>query len=63
MKIEVGENCIRCSLCVEVAPELFEMDEANDVIRVKVDEVPPGLEEKARLAAESCAVQEIKLVS
>jgi ferredoxin len=62
MKIVVGENCIRCSLCAELAPELFELDEANDVIRVKVDEVPPELEEKAKLAAESCAVQVVELI-
>ena len=60
MKAIVDQDaCIGCGLCPETCPEVFEMPE--DKALVKVDTVPPGAEDKAREAAESCPVDAITI--
>ena len=54
--VEIIEGCIACGLCVEICPEVFEMDDLATVI--------PGVnysdyEEKVIEAAESCPVEVI----
>lgn len=60
MKVKVDENlCTGCGLCVDICPEVFEMGETVSV--VKVDIVPPKLEDKVREAAENCPVDAISI--
>ena len=59
MKARITEDCTSCGVCVETCPEVFE--EGDDVTRVKVDQVPAGLEDKVREAAEGCPVEAIIL--
>jgi ferredoxin len=54
MRASVDEaNCSGCAVCVDVAPEVFEMDE-NDIAKVIVDPVPADLEDAAREGADGC---------
>jgi ferredoxin len=46
-------------LCQTLYPELFELDFDNDVMRVKMDELPDHLEEAAKNAIKDCAVAAI----
>ncbi len=54
MKIE--DYCMRCGVCIETCPEVFEMDEESEVMQVKMEEIPPELEKKALEAVENCGV-------
>lgn len=53
------ETCIGCGLCAEDCPDVFEMN--DDKARVKVDEVPEGIAEACREAAENCPVEAIEI--
>lgn len=61
MRINIEDFCIRCGICVTLYPELYEMDFDEDVIRIKVDEVPTALAEKAKESIKDCAVTAIHL--
>lgn len=55
MKICVEEEkCQGHNRCFVVAPELFELDDYGYAHAVNDGEVPPELEEKARLAIQNC---------
>jgi len=52
------ELCIGCEACVEICPEVFEMQ--SDVAVAKIeDDIPDDLEDTCREAAESCPVEAI----
>ncbi len=53
------ETCIGCGLCAETCPEVFEMD--DDKARVKVDDVPAGVADSCKEAAENCPVEAIQI--
>ena len=53
------ETCIGCGLCAETCPEVFEMD--DDKARTKVDEIPSGVMDSCREAAENCPVEAITI--
>lgn len=53
------ETCIGCGLCAETCPEVFEMN--DDKARVKSDEVPAGVVESCKEAAENCPVEAIQI--
>jgi ferredoxin len=54
MKIRVDpDKCQGHARCFALAPELFEVDDYGQAT-VIVDEVPPGLEDKAELAIANC---------
>lgn len=54
MKVTIEKDlCTGCEVCVDACPEVFELDE-NDQAYVKVDSVPPELEDACRDAAEQC---------
>lgn len=56
-KIEIIEGCIACGLCVDICPEVFEMDDLATVIEgVNYSDY----EESIKEAAESCPVEVIK---
>ena len=55
MKVRVEtEKCQGHNRCFVVAPELFELDDYGYAHELNDGEVPPGLEEKARLAVQNC---------
>jgi len=59
MRVRIEQGlCSACETCVEACPEVFELDE-NDQAQVKVDPVPPELEEACRQAAEQCPSEAI----
>jgi len=56
-KVEIIEGCIACGLCVEICPEVFEMEDLATVIPgVNYSDYEPQVKE----AAESCPVEVIK---
>ena len=57
MKVEITEECISCERCVEVCPEVFEM--GAELAEVKLEEVPPDLENSVRQSADECPVEAI----
>lgn len=61
MKAEVDASaCTGCSVCCDLAPEVFELSDDNVSI-VKTPVVPGDLEDKVREAADSCPVTCIHL--
>jgi len=58
MKVRVDEEvCVGDETCVEICPEIFEMQ--GDVAVTKMEEVPEVLEGACKEAAESCPVEAI----
>ncbi len=58
MKARVDRDlCVGDQTCVEICPEVFEMD--DDVAVVKLNEIPDDLVDACREAAESCPVDAI----
>ncbi len=58
MKVKVDrDSCAGCELCIDVCPEVFEMD--DDLARAKVEEVPAEYEDAVKEAAEDCPVEAI----
>jgi len=61
MKLKIQDYCIRCGLCVDLYPELFELNYADDVLEVKYDEIPEHLQDQAKAAMADCAIAAIHL--
>ena len=60
MKVRVDkEVCVGDETCVEICPEIFEME--GDVAIAKMEEVPEELEGACKEAAESCPVEAIQI--
>jgi ferredoxin len=58
MKVKVDEEtCVGCGACVDICPEVFEMDE--DVAVTKIEDVPADLQDSCNEAAEACPVEAI----
>ena len=63
MKIRVDpEKCQGHARCYGLAPEIFDVDDYGQA-SVLLDEVPPELEEKARLAVANCPEYAIEIIS
>ena len=60
MKLSIEDFCIRCGICIDICPELYEMDYKKDEIHIKVDEVPEALMDKAKESIRDCAVTAIQ---
>ena len=58
MKVSIDETCIGCGVCVEICPQIFEMEED----KAKVIK-PDGCEEAGccQEAAESCPTESIHI--
>ena len=54
------DTCIGCAMCVEICPEVFELD-GEEIAIVKIDPVPSEAEDTARQSAEECPVEAIVL--
>ncbi|MFA5858550.1 MAG: ferredoxin [Elusimicrobiota bacterium] len=60
MKVSVDkETCTGCGLCVDTAPEVFELE--DNVAVAKSDRVPDGQEDAVKQAAGDCPVEAIKV--
>lgn len=61
MKASIDRSgCIGCGLCPSICPEVFQMAD-DGLAETKVDEVPTGIEDTAREAAENCPVSVISV--
>ncbi len=59
MEVRVDESlCSGCEVCVDTAPDVFEMND-DDVVEVKVNPVPADSEEACTEAVESCPSEAI----
>jgi len=62
MKVKVDqEKCQGHNRCFVVAAEIFELDDYGYAHEVGDGTVPPGLEEKARLAVANCPERAISI--
>jgi ferredoxin len=62
MKVKVDqEKCQGHNRCFVVAPDLFELDDYGYAHEVGDGTVPPGMEEKARLAVVNCPENAINI--
>jgi len=58
MRAYIDEDaCIGCGACVDICPDVFEMD--GDVAVVKTAEILEELEAKAEEAADNCPTEAI----
>jgi ferredoxin len=55
-------RCCGYGLCVQLCPEVFKAD-ANGLVYLDSDIVPPGLEEEATEAAASCPAEALRVVA
>jgi len=63
MRVAVNsELCQGHNRCYALAPELFDVDEYGNAIVLGDGEVPPQLEDKARLAFGNCPEYAISIV-
>jgi ferredoxin len=61
LKLKIEDFCIRCGICVTLYPELYEMDFAEDLVQIKIDEIPTSLTKKAKQSIKDCAVTAIHI--
>ena len=55
MRVHVDpDKCQGHNRCYAIAPELFDVDELGQAHELNDGEVPPALEEKARMAVANC---------
>jgi ferredoxin len=60
MRVSIDKDlCTGDQICVDLCPEVFEMD--GDIAKVIVDEVPAEYEDVCKEAVESCPAECIKL--
>ncbi len=59
MKVKIDETCTACGLCAETCPEVFTLDDDDDIAKVLVDEVPAELEDLTQQAVDECPVDAI----
>jgi ferredoxin len=63
MRITVEERgCLRYGMCVLEAPEVFALDDDDEIARVLVDPVPDQLAEQAAVAVDQCPMQALVVV-
>jgi ferredoxin len=59
MKVRVDQElCTGCGLCVELCPDVYEMND-DGLAEAKIEDVPKDLASDARDAAEDCPVEAI----
>ncbi len=62
MRVRVDqEACQGHNRCYMLAPELFDVDDEGTAFEIGDGVVPPGLEDKARLAFDNCPEYAVEL--
>ena len=56
-----GDLCTACGLCAETCPEVFALEDDDEVARVLVAVVPSEHEDACREAAEECPAEAISI--
>lgn len=60
-KLWIEEGCISCSLCMDIAPDVFEVPDGEDcLIRTQAGDHFEKKSAEIRLAAEDCPVEVIQ---
>jgi len=60
MRVSIDKDlCTGDQICVDLCPEVFEMD--GDIAKVIVDEVPAEYEDVCKEAVDSCPAECIKI--
>ena len=59
MKVTLTKQCMGDRNCNKLCPEVFEYDEDQLLSIVKVDPIPPHLEDMVSRAARECGAQAI----
>jgi ferredoxin len=54
-----ADECVACGTCVEICPDVFQMDDGDDAARVTKE--TGGPEDQIQEAIDSCPVQCIRL--
>ena len=62
MKFTVNENCIACGLCTGVCPEIFSLEDGDEIAQAKKEDVGGEVGDKGLEAMESCPVSAIETV-
>ena len=64
MRVKVDpDKCEGHNRCCALAPELFDVDDYGTATALNDGLVPPGLEEKAKLAVQNCPEYAIEFVN
>ncbi len=64
MRVKVDpDKCEGHNRCCALAPELFDVDDYGTATALNEGIVPPGLEEKAKLAVQNCPEYAIEFVN
>ena len=64
MRVKVDpDKCEGHNRCCALAPELFDVDDFGTATALNDGIVPPGLEEKAKLAVQNCPEYAIEFVN
>ena len=64
MRVKVDpDKCEGHNRCCALAPELFDVDDYGTATALNDGIVPPGLEEKAKLALQNCPEYAIEFVN
>jgi ferredoxin len=62
MKAIVDDTlCSGCGVCVDICPDVFDMNDSGDLVIVKCDTVPDGVEDDCRDAADQCPCEAIAI--
>ena len=62
MKIEIADYCIRCGICEDLYPDLFQRNYTDHCIDVRMGEIPEEMEARVRQASDDCAVAAIRIL-
>lgn len=61
MKVKIADGCIGDGICADTCPEVFQIGD-DGLAHVIAEEVPAGVEDKVREAAEACPVVVIEII-
>lgn len=56
-----ADACTGCGLCVATCPEVFDMNDADEIAVVIADPVPAEAEDTCQEAVEDCPVEAITI--
>ena len=62
MRVTIEDDCIRCALCEDLIPDVFQFDSRADAIVVKRDPIPSGREKAVAQMAADCPMQAIEVL-